>query len=222
MRMPRSPLQMAEPDTSRFFPRLKTVIEVVASISQVALAVLGLQLKERVDWILKKDELEVTAVNHMRELMEKALSDKSVADSDVAAALGLAAFGQHALPFLIQLSARSSHQEAARIGLRAVGVAARDATCDALEAVVANRTALYTWETKTVAVEVSANLDCQRNRPTIIAYQTVVDGWAEKPEEFQQRVDDSPPLQKAEQRQTLRRLKESLDRLAESAPRGKS
>ncbi|MGD0839501.1 MAG: hypothetical protein ABSB49_22935 [Polyangia bacterium] len=202
---------------------MKKITSLFTALSGVLIAVLVYQLKDRVELRLKEQEIGVTSAADMRDLELSALNENATQQQAISSSLALATFGDRALPFLIQLSAipNPNQETGARVGLRAVGVADHDKTCSYLKRVLDTRSRLYSWETMTLAAEISADLACTENITSLCKFRELVERRTSNPTEFARAVQNEPPLDQGMGKDVIARLSDSANRLNPTpAPHG--
>jgi hypothetical protein len=139
------------------------VVQVLASISTpILIALFAWWVTGRVELALKERQAQVGFVKDIQSLIQ----DLSRADDQQKAneaGIALAAYGDIAVGPLMSLL-RSSKQyvpQGAQEGLRTIGSTQPNLICPQMRRVIANRTAIYTWENQKAAIELIGQLDCK-------------------------------------------------------------
>jgi len=151
-------------------------------IAGVLLAAVGYFLTGSVNNAINRQQLQLSQVAEMRDLILDLGAPGATRESVEATALTLSAFGEHAIPPLLNMlqSGGSNSYLAAREGLRAVGLTDQEAVCGQLQRVIENRTRLFTWETHRAAIELTGELGCRTSLPLLEDYRRTVRGSLER------------------------------------------
>ncbi|MCP4546376.1 MAG: hypothetical protein GY835_07915 [bacterium] len=145
-------------------------------ITGIMLAFVGFLLTGSVNNAINRQKMQLSQVAEMRGLILDLGSATATRDTMRATALTLSAFGEHAVPPLLNMlqSGGDNSYLAAKVGLRAVGLTNRDAVCGHLRKVLENRTRLFTWETHRAAVELTGELGDRGSLRLLENYRRVV------------------------------------------------
>ena len=184
-------------------------------ISGIVVAVVGYFLTGSVNNAIQRQELQLSNVKEMRDL----LAQLNTADRDQAeaAAFTLSAFGRPAVaPLMAALLAGGEvRAPAAERALRAVGLTEATAVCEAAAKVLENRGARVSWVAHLSAIRLLGDLECRDARRSVEAYAQTLDA-IKTPDDvsgFASRLDPDPPLDfaaieqlKAEAERTVRIL----------------
>ncbi|HEY4355006.1 MAG TPA: hypothetical protein VGN16_04595 [Acidobacteriaceae bacterium] len=169
------------------------VLDVLKTLlPSIVLAVLGFALKDSVDQALKEREIQLAAVKEMETLVpDLQKTDLDRVDAEAKAAQ-LAAYGRYAIPFFVNILEVGNQNAAvgAEDGLRMVARSEPVPVCNALRAVIQNRTGLYRWQTQSSALEVLGQAGCSTVCRDVASFR---DGMSSL-ENYQQWVS-LPPLQ---------------------------
>ena len=135
---------------------------------------------------LEGERLQLTGASEMQQLFnELADAGSEPTGSNVSRfellrrrAVIFAAFGRHALaPFIGLLdTADPDLQDAAKAGLRAIGLTDPSVVCTGLGRVIGNRTAIYDWRTHESAIELIGDLTCVTETAAVESLEAVLDG----------------------------------------------
>jgi hypothetical protein len=151
-------------------------------VTAVVVAVLGYALNRTVNDALQEQQLLVSNVKEMRELLLQVGSEEVTPEKARTTALTLAAFGRHAIPPLVNIldSGGEVRGPAAEQGLRAVGLTDRKAACDRMVSVAGDVNGLYTWTTHRFAIRLLGELGCEKAAsPAMQDFRDVVGGDAQ-------------------------------------------
>jgi hypothetical protein len=169
-------VEKLEEDLARLKKPPRDWLEVMKAIAPlitgVVVAIVGYLLTGSINNAIQKQQLELSNVKEMRELLLK-LGDPNASREEVqATAVTLSAFGRHAVAPLVNLlqGGGETRVVAVQEGLRAVGRTDPEAVCEQLARVVGNRTRLFSWDTHLWAIALLGELDCTEARPLFGEY----------------------------------------------------
>jgi hypothetical protein len=146
-------------------------------ISGGIILLLGYWVKDSVDQALARQQLRLSYVTEMQELIEK-MSEPGASRAQIeAAALVLATFGEPAVvPLINELQIEGSVRAlAAESGLRAMALTAPSGACKILRKVLDNRTRLYHWKTHQRVIGLLGDIGCKDTLPTLNDYKNMID-----------------------------------------------
>ncbi len=165
-------------------------------VSGVFVAIVGYFLTGSVNNAIQRQQLQLSNVKEMREL----LAQLNTADSNQAeaAAFTLSAFGRPAVPALVAalLAGGEVRAPAAERALRAIGLNESEAVCEPVRKVLDNRTGRFPWVAHLSAIRLLGDLECRRARASVEAYARALDRIKSPGDvsAFASRVDADPPL----------------------------
>jgi hypothetical protein len=138
---------------------------------------MGWALKDSVDQALAKEQLHLTSVTEMQELLGTLRKPDVTRDAASAAALTLAAFGHYAIPSLMITlgEADDVRAPAAEEGLEAIAASEPAAVCARLESTVAQRNGRHHYMTHLAALRLISVIPCPQARAQLTAYRTEID-----------------------------------------------
>jgi hypothetical protein len=121
---------------------------------------------------LQERQVELGGIAEMREIVAELYEDGITSTEAEATALSLAAFGALAAPPLIHAieTGDAVRMTGAETGLAAAALADPRGVCRILAGVIANRTALYSWQTQQSAVKLLGRLGCRDQRLSVEAF----------------------------------------------------
>lgn len=178
-------------------------------VTGVVLAIVGYFLTGAVNVALQQQQMQLSNVKEMKELLEKLGTTDITAEQAEASAFTLSVFGRYAIAPLIDLVLVGGEVRgpAAEKGLRAVGLREPTAVCDQLAHLLDTRSA---WQTHRVVIRLLGDLRCQQALPTLQAYAQLVE-QAATPEglrRYKNIVQDDPQPTA----ESIELLKQELDR----------
>jgi hypothetical protein len=189
-----------EEAVAKLQPKRKDAWEKLQSVgtlaSGVLVAVVGYFLTGSVNNALQRQQLQLSNVKEMRDL----IGQLNTADADQAdaAALTLSAFGRPAVPAVMGalVAGGEVRAPAAERALRAIGLDDPEAVCDPARKVIDNRTARFSWLAHLAALRLLGDLDCGGARESVEAYARALAGVrsADDLATFAARVDGEVPL----------------------------
>ena len=137
-------------------------------LTPLLIAFLGWYLTDRVNETLKTRELQLGNAKEMQPLILQVESAKTP-DEALSAATALSAFGNTAIPPMMQLlrSGGSNSQQGAEEGLRTIGGTDPGSVCVQVAAILQNRAQLYSWQNQRSALRLIGQLDCQANNSLV-------------------------------------------------------
>ncbi len=160
----------------RATPKPKDVWDKIQATSSlltaVVVAVLGYWLTGSVDnalkrqeAALKRQELQLSNVREMKELLMELHKEEASEQGVLAHALTLSAFGRPAVgPLLSVLSLDDPiRRHAAEEGLLSIGMSEAETVCAALVGVINNRSGRFRWLTHDSALRLIGELECPRD-----------------------------------------------------------
>lgn len=198
-------------------------------LTAVVVAVLGFMLNQTVSRALQEQQLLVSNVKEMRDLLLQLGSEDVTKEKAETTALALAAFGRYAIPPLISVLDVGGEVRgpAAETGLRAVGLTDRDAACERMAVVSGDRNGVYTWTTHRFAIRVLGELGCVQAAGDIQALGSLVRraGQGQDAGDFRRAFREGERLDDRKLREVAKDLEQELaratSRLQESAARGR-
>ena len=165
-------------------------------VSGILVALVGYLLTGSVNNAIQRQQLQLSNVKEMREL----LAQLNTADSNQAeaAAFTLSAFGRPAVPALVAalLAGGEVRAPAAERALRAIGLNEPVAVCGPARKVLDNDTGRVSWVAHLAAIRLLGDLECRDARASVEAYLRALD-QVKSPNDvsgFAARVDSDPPL----------------------------
>lgn len=183
-------------------------------VTAVVVAVLGYALNRTVNDALQEQQLLVSNVKEMRELLLQVGSEEVTPEKAKTTALTLAAFGRHAIPPLVNIldTGGEVRGPAAEQGLRAVGLTDRKASCDRMLSVAADANALYTWTTHRFAIRLLGELGCENGAsPAMKDLEDIVRG---APQGLREALRDGDRLDDRKLGEVAQQLGDELTRTA--------
>jgi hypothetical protein len=142
---------------------------VVAAASPIVLAVLAYFLTGKITLALQQRQVDLAAGKEIQALMIDVMTSEP--KKATAAAVGLAAYGDIAVPPLTYLLRSGDDARLAAIeGLRAAATTHPITVCNAMKAIIENRTKVYSWENHQTAVEFIGQLQCKHGRDWLTDY----------------------------------------------------
>lgn len=145
-------------------------------VSGVVVVIVGFLLKDSVTLALQREQLQLSHVVEMRDLILDLNDPNLPAPSAEPTALTLAAFGKLAVrPLLSTLDGEAeSKTKAAMEGLRSVGFQEPTYVCGELAKALDNRAGLYDWSTHLLVIELLGQLGCSKAIPSLDAHQSLL------------------------------------------------
>ena len=165
-------------------------------VSGILVAVVGYFLTGSVNNAIQRQQLQLSNVKEMRELLAQLnTADSTLADS---AAFTLSAFGRPAVAPLVaaMVAGGEVRAPAAERALRAIGLNEAEAVCEPVRKVLDNRTGRFPWVAHLSAIRLLGDLDCRGAGASVEAYARALD-QIKSPGDvsaFASRVDVDPPL----------------------------
>jgi len=145
-------------------------------VTPVVVGVVGFGLKDSFDRSLRREELQLSNVREMRQLLVDIQAEAVTPESAQATALTIAAFGRPAIGPLVTVLATGDEirRPAAERALRALGLTDAEAVCRPLVGIVDNRNGRYTWLTHLSAWRLAGDLECGGARAALGRYQALL------------------------------------------------
>jgi hypothetical protein len=141
----------------------------IAAASPIILAVLAYFLTGKITLALQERQVNLAAGKEIQALMIDVMTKDS--KTATAAAVGLAAYGDIAVPPLTYLLRSGDEARLAAIeGLRAAATTHPKTVCAAMKTIIENRTRIYSWENHQTAVEFIGQLQCEHGREWLEIY----------------------------------------------------
>jgi hypothetical protein len=169
-------------------------------ISGILLAIVGYFLTGSVNNALKRQEVQLSNVREMRELLARLQgpAEQLKVEEAEGAAFTLAAFGAPAVaPLITVLTAGDDVRAvAAEKALRAIGFSDPAVVCRPMLKIVDNHTGRFSWIVHKHAIRLIGDLECSDAGPVLAPYSALVkkakdgNGLAE----YQRIVDSSMPI----------------------------
>ena len=172
----------------------------------------------RFELALKEREAQVGFVKDIQSLIQD-LSRANDQQKANEAGIALAAYGDIAVGPLMSLL-RSSNQyvpRGAEEGLRTIGTTKPQLICPQMRRVIANRTAIYTWENQQAAIELIGQLDCKDAISDLQRFDLMLQ--REKLDGYKQTVSPSPAPNEEKIRELRDQVKKTVTALS-STERG--
>ena len=195
---------------------LEWVLDLVkALLPGVVLAVVGYALNDTVSHAFQERQLQLDAIKEMKTLTADLQQSNLTRDQAQAKAAELASFGEYAVPFFINVEEIGNEYGVAGAveGLRMVARSKPKPVCDAVTAVIRNRTGLYKWQTHSSALEVIGAVHCPDALPDVGDYQANLDLLSTMPNWVGGSKPDPRELAKLKDQ-----VKETLDLLNRPVP----
>jgi len=150
---------------------------VKALLPGIVLAVIGYALNDTVSHALQERQLQLDAIKEMKSLTADLQQQNLTRDQAQAKAAELAAFGEYAEPFFINVEEIGNEYgiAGAEAGLRMVAHSKPQPVCEAVAAVIRNRTGLYKWQTHYAALDVIGAVPCSDSLTDVGFYQANFD-----------------------------------------------
>ena len=182
-----------QPKTKDGWEKLQALSPIM---SGVLVAVVGYFLTGSVNSALQRQQLQLSNVAEMRELLVQLGSDD--ANQVNSAAFALSAFGKPAVPALIAALAAGGELRApaTEAALRGIGLNDPDAVCAPARRMLDNRAAVYSWLAHLSAVRLLGDMECRGARRSVEAYAKAVEDVKTESDvsAFASRVTTDPPL----------------------------
>jgi hypothetical protein len=181
-------LETLEADLARLKKPPRDWLEVLKAVAPIvsglAVAVVGYFLTGAVNNAVQRQQLELSNVREMRELLLKLGNPQAPREEVQATAVTLSAFGGRAVPPLINLLQGGGETKvvAAQEGLRAVGMTDPRSVCEQLSRVIANRTRLFGWDTQLWSIGLVGQLGCVEARPVLEEYDRLLRASSASPD----------------------------------------
>jgi hypothetical protein len=160
----------------------KDVWDIVSALSPfltaIVIFVVTFVLKDSVDRAFQREQLHLSSVKDMQELVLTLRKPDVTKDGAEAAAMTLAAFGHHALPSLLSVLEIGDdvRAPAAEDALRAIGSTEPSDTCLPMTKILRDTTGRYSFLTHEAALRIIADSECADARPIVAAYQSQLQG----------------------------------------------
>lgn len=139
-------------------------------VMPIFLAWLAWILTGKVTLALQQRQADLAAGKEIQGLMIETMTSTDPQKA-TAAAVGLAAYGEIAVPPLTYLLRAGDDARLAAIeGLRAASMTHPDKVCAAMKTILDNRTRVYSWENHQTAVEFIGQLKCEGGRQWLTDY----------------------------------------------------
>jgi hypothetical protein len=181
-------------------------------LTGVVLALLGYFLSGSLEQALKRQELQLSNVREMRQLVAEIHGGNITKENALADACTLSAFGAPSVgPLLSILSLGDAvRAPAAEKALRAVGLSEPQAVCAPLIRIIDNRSGQFNYLTHESALRLIGDLECRDALQALQRYQTLLQQMAspEKLDSLKGVMDQFPPLDNI----AITQLKSAADR----------
>ncbi|HYU26091.1 MAG TPA: hypothetical protein VEO74_12865 [Thermoanaerobaculia bacterium] len=142
----------------------------IAAASPIVLAVLAYFLTGKITLALQERQVNLAAGKEIQGLMIDVMTATDPKKA-TAAAVGLAAYGDIAVPPLTYLLRSGDDARLAAVeGLRAAATTHPKAVCAAMKTIIENRTQIYSWENHQTAIELIGQLQCEHGREWLESY----------------------------------------------------
>jgi hypothetical protein len=165
-------------------------------ISGILVAVVGYFLTGSVNSAIQRQQLQLSNVREMRELLVQLGADDP--GQVYSAAFALSAFGRPAVPALIAALAAGGELRApaTEAALRTIGLNDPDAVCEPARRILDSRSAVYSWLAHLSAIRLLGDLECRGASRSVAVYAKSVDAVRAPPDvtTFAARVAADPPL----------------------------
>lgn len=147
-------------------------------VTAIVIFVMTFALKDSVDQAFKREQLHLSSVKDMQELVLTLLKGQASKETIEASALALAAFGHHAIPSLLKVLEIGDdvRAPAAEEALAAIGATEPEEACRPMVRVLEDTTARYSFVTHAAALRVIAASGCADARPAVTSYQAALAG----------------------------------------------
>lgn len=166
-------------------PKRKDVWEKLQAVAPLAsgivLALVGYFLTGAVSVRLQQQQLDLSNVKEMRDLLAVMVSPKSLPEELQAAAFTLSAFGTPAVAPLVgalitsdQRAFGDDRRTLTVDALRTIGLTRPEAVCGPLLKILDNHTGRFAWTVHMVAIQIIGDLECPGAGPTIQHYNDVI------------------------------------------------
>lgn len=188
-------------------------------LTAIVVAVLGYFLHDSVSNALKREELQLSNVKEMRDLVAKLQASNTTADDADVAAWTLSAFGRPAVGPLVTALCASGEVRgpAAEKALRAVGLSDPEAVCEPTIKIVDNRTGRFSWLVHLSAIRLIGDLDCPRAKGVLHRYRDELQRVTPQTlPSFARTVDSDPPVDMAGVEQLKTEIARAFEALGRS------
>jgi hypothetical protein len=207
-------LKTLEPKRKDTWEKLQALSPI---ISGLAVAVVGYFLTGSVTAALQREQVQLSNVKEMRELVSMLASADTTDQSARAAAHTISAFGKPAVTPLVATLAEGHDisAPAAEAGLRALGLSEPEAVCAPLTKMLQNTSGRFTWVAHLSAIRLVGDLECREARAVVSRYAGDADGvrTAAQLQAFATRMRSDPPVDQdavSQLRQELARTRRVL------------
>lgn len=188
-------LKTLEPKQKDAWEKLQALSPI---ISGLAVAIVGYFLTGSVNAALQREQVQLSNVKEMRELVQTLAKAEATDQEARAAAHTLSAFGRHAVtPLLATLAeGHDISAPAAEAGLRALGLSEPAAVCAPLAKMLQNTSGRFTWVAHLSAIRLVGDLECRDARGVIGRYAADAEGvrTAAQLQAFAARMRSDPPV----------------------------
>ena len=161
--------------------RKKGVLSVFKDLASILtpliIAGIGFYATYSIKGALEREQLQLSHLKEMRELMVKLSSPNTELSEAEATAVLLAAFGPPAIvPLIHELQADGLNRPlAAQEGLKALAFSNQKMTCEKLSQVLKSRTRLFKWETHKHVIELLSDMDCSDGLTVLKEFKTILE-----------------------------------------------
>ncbi len=192
-----------------FWDKLKVLSPLM---TPVVLLLLGYWLNDSINQALRRQELQLSNVREMRQLLTDLQGNEVTPAGADGIAGTLSAFGAPSVGPLVSILSYGDEirSPAAVKALRAVGLTAPEAVCGPLIKVVDNRSGRFNWRTHMDALTLIGDLECRNARPALRRFGILLEQM-KTPEQYptaRQAMDQSLELDKT----AIKQLESSLER----------
>ncbi len=145
-------------------------------VSGVVLAIIGYYLNDSVNVALKRQELQLSNVKEMHDLLATLNDPATSAKNAEAAAFALSAFGAPAVGPLVTavFIGGEVRRPAAENALRAVGLSDPRAVCGPMLKILDNHTGRFSWLTHLTAIRWIGDVECDKAGPVLSRYRGIL------------------------------------------------
>lgn len=159
----------------------KDIWDIISALSPLVTAivifVVTFVLKDSVDQAFQREQLHLTSVKDMQELVLTLMKPDVTKEGAQATAMTLAAFGHHAIPSLFSVLEFGDdvRAPAAEDALRAIGLTEPSEACRPMIKVLNDTIGQYSFLTHEAALRIIADVGCAEARPAVQAYAAQLD-----------------------------------------------